>query len=196
MRPPLLADSQGNMQALANGDWFLGWGQVPDFSEFSPEGALLFDAHFPAHDQSYRGFRFSLDRHARPPSDVRLPARRPRRAGTVYASWNGATQVAAWRVLAGPSAHEPAAVAQAPRGGFETAGRCRRERPGRIWPWRRSTPRGAARCLRALTRRSRVTPRVALRAAGDGRRRITLHLGDITGDALAEAIVNARQLRA
>ena len=42
-----LAESQGNIQALPNGDWFVGWGQVPDFSELSPTGALLFDAHFP-----------------------------------------------------------------------------------------------------------------------------------------------------
>ena len=55
----LLAESQGNMQALANGDWFLGWGQVPDFSEFNAAGQLLFDAHFPHGTQSYRDFRFT-----------------------------------------------------------------------------------------------------------------------------------------
>ena len=31
----LLADSQGDMQALPDGDWFVGWGAQPDFSEFS-----------------------------------------------------------------------------------------------------------------------------------------------------------------
>jgi hypothetical protein len=38
----------------------------------------------------------------------------------VYASWNGATEVASWRVLAGaaPDALQPVAVA--PRSGFET----------------------------------------------------------------------------
>jgi hypothetical protein len=39
----------------------------------------------------------------------------------VYASWNGATQVAGWRVLAGASATRLRAVAEGPRTGFETA---------------------------------------------------------------------------
>jgi hypothetical protein len=117
---PLLADSQGNMQALGNGDWFLGWGQMPDFSELSPEGALLFDAHFPAHEQSYRSFRFAwAGTPAHPPTFVFQPAAPG--TGTVYASWNGATLVALWSVLAGPTPGSLKAVAQAARGGFETA---------------------------------------------------------------------------
>ena len=118
--PPLLAESQGSMQALANGDWFLGWGQEPDFSEFGPEGTLLFDAHFPAHDQSYRAFRFVwTGTPAHPPAFAFQAAGGGQ--GVVYASWNGATLVASWRVLAGPSASSLKAVAQAPRSGFETA---------------------------------------------------------------------------
>ncbi len=118
--PSLLAPSQGNMQALANGDWFVGWGQDPDFSEFGPQGGLLFDAHFPVHEQSYRDFRFVwTGTPAHPPAFAFVPA-----AGgqaVVYASWNGATLVASWRVLAGPSASNLTAVAQASRSGFETA---------------------------------------------------------------------------
>ena len=119
--PPLLAESQGSAQALPNGDWFVGWGQEPDFSEFSPEGQLLFDAHFPAHDESYRAFRFAW---------TGIPAHAPAFAfqpgpsghgGVVYASWNGATLVASWTVLAGPSASSLKAIAQVARTGFETA---------------------------------------------------------------------------
>jgi hypothetical protein len=117
---PLLADSQGNMQALPNGDWFVGWGQLPDFSEFSARGLLLFDAHFPAQEQSYRSLRFEWSgTPAHPPAFTVQPA-----AGgstTVYASWNGATLVTAWRVLAGPAPTSLQAVAQAGRTGFETA---------------------------------------------------------------------------
>ena len=54
-----------------------------------------------------------------------LPARRRRppdgRQDTVYASWNGATQVASWRVLAGAGAGRLSAVASAAKSGFETA---------------------------------------------------------------------------
>jgi len=38
----------------------------------------------------------------------------------VYASWNGATGVASWRVLAGPTPAQLAPVASAPKSGFET----------------------------------------------------------------------------
>jgi Arylsulfotransferase (ASST) len=118
--PPLLADSQGNFQALANGDWFIGWGQLPDFSEFSADGQLLFDAHFPAHEQSYRGFRFAwTGTPAHPPAFVLQPAAHG--AGTVYASWNGATLVAGWRVLKGPTSTSLEPVGQAVRSGFDTA---------------------------------------------------------------------------
>jgi Arylsulfotransferase (ASST) len=118
--PPLLADSQGNVQALANGDWFVGWGQDPDLSEFSPTGALLFDAHFPAHTQSYRDFRFQWSgTPADSPAFSFLPSNGG--AGTIYASWNGATALSGWRVLAGASATDLAPVAQVARTGFETA---------------------------------------------------------------------------
>jgi len=40
---------------------------------------------------------------------------------TVYASWNGATAVTSWRVLAGASPQQLAPVAGAARAGFETA---------------------------------------------------------------------------
>jgi hypothetical protein len=123
--PPISTQSQGDIQAQPNGDWFVGWGEVPDFSELSPTGQLLFDAHFPAGDQSYRDLRFAW---------TGSPATRPalavvaahgaaaaRSAGTVYASWNGATLVASWRVFTGDSPHGMKPVAQAPRSGFETA---------------------------------------------------------------------------
>ena len=118
--PPLLSESQGNVQALENGDWFVGWGQLADFSEFSSAGALLFDAHFPQNTQSYRDLREEW---------TATPAHAPafaftggaNGAATVYASWNGATLVAAWRVLSGGSPGELHAVAQVARSGFETA---------------------------------------------------------------------------
>jgi hypothetical protein len=39
----------------------------------------------------------------------------------VYASWDGATQVASWRVLAGKDANHLATVATKTKNGFETA---------------------------------------------------------------------------
>jgi hypothetical protein len=118
--PSLVVESQGNVQALPGGDWFVGWGQEPFFSELSPEGKLLFDARFPAHIQSYRSFRFQwtgTPEHR--PAFTLVPGGTG--AGTVYASWNGATLVSSWRVEAGASAGSLHAILTAPRTGFETA---------------------------------------------------------------------------
>ena len=46
-RNPLVAGSQGNVQALAGGDWMVGWGEAGYLSEVSPAGQVLFDAHLP-----------------------------------------------------------------------------------------------------------------------------------------------------
>ena len=102
----------------SNGDWFVGWGQFPQFSEFGADGTLLFDARFPRWTQSYRSYRFpwtGLPAHA--PSLAFQPAAGG--GGVVYASWNGASLVSSWRVLtgAGPGALTP--VAQVSRSGFE-----------------------------------------------------------------------------
>ncbi len=118
--PPLLADSQGNIQALANGDWFMGWGQEPFFSELGPEGQLLFDAHFPVHTESYRAFRLPWTGTPAHPPTFTFEAVAGG-AGTVYASWNGATLVSSWRVLSGSSVGGLQSVAVVPRSGFETA---------------------------------------------------------------------------
>lgn len=118
--PGLLVESQGNTQALPNGDWFLGWGQEPFFSELSPQGTTLFDAHFPPHTQSYRSFRLPwVGTPEYPPVFAYVSAGTG--AGTVFASWNGATQVASWRVLAGSSPQTLHPILTAPRSGFETA---------------------------------------------------------------------------
>jgi hypothetical protein len=119
---PLLAGSQGNAQFLANGDAFVGWGQVSYVSEFSPTGQLLFDASFPPPGESYRAFRIPWTGTPGSVPNLKVVASAAGRT-TVYASWNGATGVAAWKVLGGSAsavAHMTA-VGQAARTGFETS---------------------------------------------------------------------------
>ena len=118
--PPLLADSQGSLQVLENGDQFIGWGEVGEFSEFGPSGQLLFDGHFPSGTESYRDFRFVWGATpAHPPAFTVAAAANG--GATAFASWNGATDVASWRVLAGRAPSTLSVVARAPRSGFETA---------------------------------------------------------------------------
>ena len=118
--PPLSAPSQGDFQPLAGGNWFVGWGQEPYFSEFTPEGKLLFDAHLPALYQSYTVLKCPWT--GNPPQPPRLVVRAGSHGGIVtFASWNGATAVAQWSLLGGASPHSLAPLELAPRSGFETA---------------------------------------------------------------------------
>jgi len=117
--PPLVAGSQGDLQALTDGNWFVGWGQEPYFSEFEPGGRLLFDAHLPSAYQSYTVFRFPWSGDPTQPPAIVVRARR-QGGSDVYASWNGATAVTQWRLLAGSSRRALAPLAPVPRSGFET----------------------------------------------------------------------------
>jgi Arylsulfotransferase (ASST) len=113
------AQSEGSLQTLPDGDAFLGWGAQPFFSQFSPGGRLLFDARLPKDDGSYRVYRFPW--HATPTTRPTAVAHRTSASkASIYASWNGATEVARWRVLAGDDAGSLTPVATARRRGFET----------------------------------------------------------------------------
>jgi hypothetical protein len=116
------ADTQGNIQMLPNGNAFVGWGDAPSFavSEFGPDGDLLFSASFPNTLHSYRAFRFPWN--GTPDEAPALAAeRKSEEEVSIYASWNGATDVAEWQVLAGddPDRLQPVEVVK--RDGFETA---------------------------------------------------------------------------
>jgi EmrB/QacA subfamily drug resistance transporter len=109
----------GAMQPLANGNTFVGWGSEPYFSEYSRSGEQLLQGRFPDPDLSYRE---TLERWVGLPLTAPAGAARSSNGKTtMYASWNGATQVASWRVLAGQSTAKLAAVTTTAKSGFETA---------------------------------------------------------------------------
>ena len=113
------SEYMGNTQVLPNGDVVVGWGEVPFVSEYTASGKLIFDAAFPSPDMSYRAYvQPWVGRPLNPPSG----AARARSAGTtVYASWNGATQVRAWRVLAVTADGGTRPLTTRTRTGFETS---------------------------------------------------------------------------
>jgi hypothetical protein len=112
--------TQGSVQVLPEGNYVVGWGGgISDFSEFSPGGKLLFDAHLLAKAASYRVYRFPWSGLPRRAPDV--VARTKHGRTVAYASWNGATAVTDWQVLAGSSPDSLSVVARAKRRGFETA---------------------------------------------------------------------------
>jgi Arylsulfotransferase (ASST) len=116
----ILSVSQGNLQMLPNGNAFVGWGSAPVFSEFDADGNLRFNGRFPKGGSSYRAYSFPW---------VGQPTNAPAIAvelgsgteATIYASWNGATEVATWQVLVGQQPDQMQNVGDTPRSGFETA---------------------------------------------------------------------------
>ena len=117
--PSLLAQYAGSVQELPNGDSFIGWGEQNYISEYNSRSQLVFDARFVDVNASYRAYRFSWT--GTPQTLPAVAASNSGRRTTVYASWNGATGVASWRVLSGSSATSLRSVATARRSGFETS---------------------------------------------------------------------------
>jgi len=119
--PPLLAASQGNMQTLADGNAVVGYGGVPEISEYAKDGSLVFDAHLSYDLIFYRAFR-----HPWSGTPLRAPAVVADLNNTglqtiVHMSWNGATGVASWRVLGGKSPGSLQPRATVPETGFESS---------------------------------------------------------------------------
>ncbi len=108
----LLAKAMGNAQQLAGGGMFVGWGTAPHYSYFAADGRLLVDGRLPEQDGSYRAFLMPW---------TGRPTDQPAAAARADRGWNGATEVATWVALAGPSRWVLATVGSAPRDGFETA---------------------------------------------------------------------------
>jgi len=114
------ADAAGNTQVLPNGNVFVGWGRALAISEFSNDGELLFDFRLSPENKSYRAFRFGWSGK---PSDrpSAVAERTSEDEVRVYASWNGATEVESWEVLAGKRAGRLKSLGSIPKEGFETA---------------------------------------------------------------------------
>jgi Arylsulfotransferase (ASST) len=119
--PPTLASSQGSVQILPDGNVFVGWGSKPYFSEYTPRGTQIFSGSFRSPVASYRAYRFAWYGAPLQPPAIAV---RPATAGEddVYASWNGATQVASWQLLSSSSSTGPFVPigSPAPWKGFET----------------------------------------------------------------------------
>ena len=116
--PALAASFEGNVQALPDGNSFVGWGQQPYFTEFNSQGQMVFDGRFVGANSSYRAYR--LPWTGTPTGAPAVAASRTGSTTNVYVSWNGATQVASWLVFAGPAANALEAVVTAAKKGFET----------------------------------------------------------------------------
>lgn len=117
----LLAANQGSMQTLPNGNVVIGWGSQRAYSEHAADGRFLFDGRLSTANDTYRAYRqewSALPRDGRPA--IAADARGASRTA-VHASFNGATEVASYEVLAGRSRTGLAPVGTGRKAGFETA---------------------------------------------------------------------------
>jgi hypothetical protein len=116
--PSLSAANEGDFQQLSNRNDFLGWGNTGWFNEYNSRGQLLYDGHFVGNNSNYRAFRFTWT--GTPSGPPAVVAGRHGTKMSVYASWNGATNVSSWRIFGGPTPTALHGLATVRRNGFET----------------------------------------------------------------------------
>jgi hypothetical protein len=92
----LMVSAMGNAQQLGGDRMLVGWGTQPYITEFGPQGDIRFDAKFTGNAWNYRAFRSPWA--GRPKAHPVAVGRRHGHLTTVYASWNGSTEVAYWRL--------------------------------------------------------------------------------------------------
>ncbi|WP_051167889.1 arylsulfotransferase family protein [Actinoplanes sp. N902-109] len=114
----LLAPTQGSFRELADGGSFIGWGQMPWFTEYAPDGTVRLDGHIPLDNQSYRAYKAEWS--GAPLDQPALGLHADGGNVIVSASWNGATAVTKWRARAGSQPGALSQTVEAPRTGFET----------------------------------------------------------------------------
>jgi hypothetical protein len=114
----ILSATQGSAEPLPNGNVFVGYGSQRYFSEYDADGKLVFDAELARGNDSYRAFRMPW--RGRPAERPKVAATRSGDEVTANVSWNGATEVARWELLAGADRGSLRAVRSARATSFET----------------------------------------------------------------------------
>ena len=120
--PSIYSAALGSVQPLTGGDVFVGWGTSSYFTQYDPNGRVLFDGYLATGGtegaSSYRAFLQPWNGLPTAPPDIAVV--RSQGNATVYASWNGASTLARWIVLGGPSHSELSPLGTANVAGFET----------------------------------------------------------------------------
>jgi hypothetical protein len=125
--PPVFTDYMGDVQRLANGNTFIGWGNtgtMPDgfairsATEVTASNQVVFDMAFDYPYVSYRAFRSPWVGNPKTTPDLAFS----QDAGslTLGYSWNGATDVASWNIYGGNNLQDLRLVDQKTKVAFET----------------------------------------------------------------------------
>lgn len=118
--PDTFAPAMGNAQRLPNGNTVIGWGlsSTPVVTEVTAAGAKVFELHQTPTEGAYRAFRFPWQGFPR--TAPTLAARPDGDTVRLYYSWNGATEVARYRVYGGATAATLSVRETTTKTGFET----------------------------------------------------------------------------
>lgn len=105
----ILSISQGSVQPLSNGNVFMGYGADAAFTEYTHDGDVVWDVQFGivgnTSVQSYRAYK--QDWKAYPSYNPSIASTGNGTDNTtVYMSWNGATEIATWAILASDSSSQ------------------------------------------------------------------------------------------
>ncbi|TQV94501.1 Arylsulfotransferase-like protein [Cordyceps javanica] len=124
--------NMGGMQLLKKGHTMVAWGDNPSFVEYNKAGQPVMDVQRGILGAGLQDgmYAYRVSRHrwqgepSWPPSVAVDAPSGSTSSATVYVSWNGATDVAQWAILASDSAKTVSyyknVIAQANRTGFET----------------------------------------------------------------------------
>lgn len=102
----ILSASQGSVQPLSNTNVFMGYGNNAAFTEYTKDGDVVWDVQFGiignASVQSYRAYKQNWTGY--PSWNPSIAATGNGTAhSTVFMSWNGATEIVTWALLASSS---------------------------------------------------------------------------------------------
>lgn len=119
-------DRRGSMQTLPNGNVYMGWSYAGYVSEHAPDGRLLMEAKYVSDRfDTYRAYKFPwVGRPSYPPTLAAevYGTNASDQTTLIYASWNGATDIAHWRIFARDSPDsDKREIATIPKSGFETS---------------------------------------------------------------------------
>jgi hypothetical protein len=117
---PLVAGGMGSVQILPSGSVVVCWGTAPYTTKFRQDGAMIHESLLPSGLYSYRAYWSDWTGAPDHPPSVATYRDRGSGAELVYASWNGATELAGWRIDAGFRRDALRPVGIAKRRGFET----------------------------------------------------------------------------
>ncbi|MFC7402980.1 arylsulfotransferase family protein [Citricoccus sp. GCM10030269] len=120
--------SMANAQELDNGNMVIGWGARPHYSEYTPDGKLIYDVchgdecygdEYEGGGGSYRAYKAAWE--GRPSASPDVTVQNEDGEQTAYVSWNGATEVAQWRLVTGEDEESATAAEPVDRESFETS---------------------------------------------------------------------------